>query len=157
MHRHCWGVIVALCGLLAAQPMAAAENLRLAAGLSFTDDSSAAFPIQGDRLGEAEFGHGRAALAFFGASHCWNTNREAERLVALYPRFRDRVTFIIVDVEHPSDAQRALLAAHYHGSIPTVVVFAPNGAVLYAQPGETASKRGDTHGLEVLLSRAVSE
>jgi hypothetical protein len=74
-----------------------------------------------------------------------------------YPRFRDRVTFIIVDVEHPSDAQRALLAAHYHGSIPTVVVFAPNGAVLYAQPGETASKRGDTHALEALLTRAVGE
>src|SRR6058998_2408731 len=91
----------------------AAENLTLAPGLSFTDDSSDSFPIRGDHLGDAEFGKGRAAVAFFGASNCWNTNREAERLVALYPMFRDRVSFIIVDVNHPSNAQRPLLKAYY--------------------------------------------
>ena len=134
----------------------AAENLTLAHGLSFTDDSSNNFPIQGDHLGDAELGKGRAVVAFFGASNCWNTNREAERLVALYPKFRDRVSFIIVDVNHPSDAQRPLLKAHYQGSIPTLVVFAPDGTVLYARSGETADRRGDTSALDALISRAVN-
>jgi len=134
----------------------AAENLTLAPGLSFTDDSSNSFPIQGDHLGDAEFGMGRASVAFLGASNCWNTNREAERLVALYPKFRDRVRFIIVNVNHPSEAQRPLLKAHYRGSIPTLVVFAPDGTVLYTRSGETADKRGDTSALDALISKAVN-
>ncbi len=80
----------------------AADNLTLAPGLSFTDDSSDDFPIRGDHLTAAEVVEGRAAVVFFGASNCWNTTREAERLVTLYPKFRDRVSFIIVDVNHPS-------------------------------------------------------
>jgi hypothetical protein len=143
--------------LLALTRMAlAAENLSLAPDLSFTDDSSNSFPIQGDSLGDAEFGKGRAAVVFFGASHCWNTNREAERLVALYPKFRDRVSFIVVDVNHPSEAQRPLLKAHYQGYIPTLVVFAPDGTVLYARSGETADARGDSSALDALLSRATN-
>src|SRR5712691_13276983 len=134
----------------------AAENLELAPGLSFTDDSSNSFPIQGDHLGDAELGKGRAAVAFFGASHCWNTAREAERLVTLYPKYRDRVSFIIVDVNHPSEAQRRLLKAHYKGYIPTLVVFTPDGTVLYARSGETAERRGDTGALDELISRAVN-
>lgn len=133
----------------------AAENLRLAPRLSFSDDSSSSFPITGEHLGDADVGGGRATLVFFGAAHCWNTNREAERLVALYPKFRDSVRFVVVDVSHPSDAQRPLLAAHYRGYIPTVVVFAPDGKLLYARSGETASARGDTAGLAKLLDQAL--
>jgi len=66
------------------------------------------------------------------------------------------VSFIIVDVNHPSEAQRPLLKAHYQGSIPTLVVLAPDGMVLYAHSGETADKRGDTSALEALVSKAVS-
>lgn len=148
--------IVVLGGLLATRPAAAADNLRLAPGLSFTDDSSSNFPIEGDHLGDGHVTRGRAAIAFFGASHCWNTNREAERVVALYPRFRDKMIFLIVDVNHPSDAQRSLLASHYHGSIPALAVFGPSGAVLYERAGETASVRGDARALEAILTKAVN-
>ena len=134
----------------------AADNLTLAPGLSFTDDSSDNFPIRGDRLTDAEVVEGRAAVVFFGASNCWNTAREAERLVTLYPKFRDQVSFIIVDVNHPSEAQRPLLKAHYKGYIPTLVVFARNGAILYARSGETADKRGDTSTLDRLISGATN-
>jgi hypothetical protein len=78
-------------------------------------------------------------------------------VVALYPRFRDRMSFLIVDVNHPSNAQRALLAAHYHGSIPTLVVFSPSGAVLYERAGETARVRGDSRALEAILIKAVND
>jgi hypothetical protein len=134
----------------------AAENLRLAPGLSFTDDSSARFPIEGDALGDATVGAGRATIAFFGAAHCWNTNREAERVVALYAKLRERARFVVVDVEHPSEAQRALLTRYYQGAIPTVVVFAPDGTVLYARAGETARTRGDSARLEQLVEDAIA-
>jgi len=144
-------------GLLALAGSAlAAENLTLAPGLSFTDDSSDNFPIRGDDLPNAELVEGRAAVVFFGASNCWNTAREAERLVMLYPKFRDQVSFVIVDVNHPSEAQRPLLRAYYKGYIPTLVVLSRTGTVMYAQSGETADKRGDTRALEALISKAVS-
>jgi len=134
----------------------AADHLTLAPGLSFTDDFSDNFPIRGDHLADAEVVEGRAAVVFFGASNCWNTAREAERLVTLYPKFRDQVSFIIVDVNHPSEAQRPLLKAHYKGYIPTLVVFARNSAILYARSGETADKRGDTSTLDRLISRVTN-
>jgi hypothetical protein len=94
---------------------------------------------------------------FFGAAHCWNTNREAERLVALYPKYEGRVRFLIVDVNHPSPAQRPLLQTYYRGSIPTLVVVGRDGAQLYAEAGETARTRGDTRALDSLISRAIGD
>lgn len=133
----------------------AADELRLAPHLSFTDDSSSRFPIEGEHLDEAAVGGGRATVAFFGAAHCWNTNREAERLVALYPRFRDRVRFVVVDVARPSPAQRALMRAYYHDAIPSIAIFDPAGAVLYDEAGETSRQRGDTSRLAALIARAA--
>ena len=149
--------IVAISGLTAASAAHGAEHLSLAPGLSFTDDSSDNFPIRGDHLDDAAVQPGRATVMFFGAAHCWNTNREAERLVALYPRYQDRVRFIIVDVNRPSPSQRALLQTHYGGAIPTLVIVARDGALLYAEAGETARTRGDTRALDSLISRAIDE
>src|SRR5262245_17313967 len=82
-------LFVTLQSLASPSPTEAADKLRLAPNLSFTDDSSTDFPIRGDHLDEVKPRPGRATVLFFGASHCWNTNREAERLVALYPKYRD--------------------------------------------------------------------
>ena len=150
---YCSLLLVVLCTTI--RPAIAADNLGLASGLSFTDDSSGNFPIVGDHLDDGDVARGHAALVFIGASHCWNTNREAERVVEIYPRFRDRVHFVIIDADHPSAAQRPLLDAHYHGMIPTVVVLDPNGAVVYERAGETASTRADTRTLETLLGKAA--
>jgi hypothetical protein len=149
--------IVAISGLTAASAAHGAEHLSLAPGLSFTDDSSDNFPIRGDHLDDAAAQPGWATVMFFGAAHCWNTNREAERLVALYPKYQDRVRFIIVDVNRPSASQRALLQTYYRGAIPTLVIVARDGALLYAEAGETARTRGDTRALDSLISRAIDE
>ena len=149
--------LVALSGLTAASAAHGAEHLSLAPGLSFTDDSSDHFPIRGDHLDDAAAQPGHATVMFFGAAHCWNTNREAERLVALYPKYQDRVRFIIVDVNRPSPSQRALLQTYYRGSIPTLVVVARDGALLYAEAGETARTRGDTRALDSLIRGAIDE
>ena len=114
--------LVAAHGAASSSTVGAADDLHLAPGLSFTDDSSDSFPIRGDHMEEGASRPGRATVMFFGASHCWNTNREAERLVALYPKYRGRVSFIVVDVNHPSTSQRVLLDTYYRGSIPTLVI-----------------------------------
>jgi len=64
---------------------AAGSDLKLAPGLSFDDDSSTNFPIRGQGMADASTPLGEATIMFFGTSNCWNTAREAERLVELYP------------------------------------------------------------------------
>lgn len=146
---------VAVSSLIGASPARCADHLALAPGLSFSDDSSASFPIRGEHLDGAEAQAGRPTVIFFGAAHCWNTNREAERLVQLYPKYQDRVSFIIVDVNRPAPSQHALLETYYRGSIPTLVIRGPDGAPLYARAGETATTRGDTRALDALIGKAL--
>jgi hypothetical protein len=132
----------------------AASDLRLAPQLSFADDSSSNFPIAGNSIGDAKVAGDRATIMFFGTAHCWNTNREAERLVALYPKYRDKIDFVIVDVDHPSASQQPLIARYYQGAIPTIAVIDSKGNVIYDRAGETAATRGDVSKLQALLDSA---
>src|SRR5215831_3182936 len=131
-----------------------ATALMLAPDLSFADDSSSNFPIRGRNLEEGKIASDRPTAIFFGTSHCWNTNREAERFVALYAKEREGVRFLVVDLEHPSAEQKALVTRLYHGSIPTVAFLARDGRVVYDQAGETSGQRGDPARLEEILQKA---
>ena len=132
-----------------------ASDLFLAAGLSFTDDSSAAFPIRGENLSDGKIASDRPTAIFFGTSHCWNTNREAERFVSLYRTHRDEARFLVVDLNNASPEQRELVARFYRGAIPTVAFLDLKGDVVYDRAGETARERGDASALEEILKRAA--
>ena len=131
-----------------------ATNLSLAPNLSFTDDSSSNFPIRGENLGDGRIASDRPTAIFFGTSHCWNTNREAERFVALFAKEREAVRFLVVDLERPTREQKPLVSRFYRGYIPTLAILAAAGRVVYNQSGETAARRGDTSGLEEILRKA---
>jgi hypothetical protein len=131
-----------------------ARNLVLAPNLSFTDDSSANFPIRGENLGDGKIASDRPTAIFFGTSHCWNTNREAERFVALAGKETDAVRFLVVDLDRPSREQKALVSRFYRGYIPTLAFLDASGKVVYNQSGETSGRRGDTAGLEEILRKA---
>src|SRR5277367_2760109 len=131
-----------------------ATDLKLAPDLSFTDDSSPNFPIAGKNLSDGSIAADHATVIFFGTANCWNTAREAERLVRLYPQYKDKIRFDVVDLRNPSIAQRVLIAKYYNGYIPTIAVIDSKGNVLYDRAGETASERGDTSNLQKLLDSA---
>jgi len=139
--------------LLAATGARAAGNLQLAPNLSFSDDSSDNFPITGSDLGAGPVA-GKATVIFFGTSNCWNTAREAERLVKLYPQYKDRLDFVVVDLNRVSPDQKPLVARYYHGSIPTIAVVDAKGDIIYDRAGETARHRGDTNDLQKILDSA---
>lgn len=143
-------------GALAAAPPGpgGAANLTLAPDLSFTDDSSSNFPIRGEGLKDGKIASDRPTFIFFGTSHCWNTNREAERLVAFYSRRRDAARFLVVDLDRASTEQQPLVKRFSSGFIPTLAVLDAKGVVVYDRSGETARERGDLSGLEDLLRRA---
>ena len=131
-----------------------ATDLKLAPDLSFSDDSSSNFPIEGKNLSDGSIAADHATVMFFGTANCWNTAREAERLVRLYPQYKDKIHFVVVDLRSPSLAQQPLIARYYHGYIPTIAVIDSAGKVLYDRAGETASERGDTSNLQKLLDSA---
>jgi hypothetical protein len=156
-------VLVVACGsagagsapLAVAPPGAGgAAHLTLAPDLSFTDDSSSNFPIRGENLNDGKIASDRPTLIFFGTSHCWNTNREAERLVALYAKQKDAARFLIVDLSSPSAEQRPLVRRFYSGFIPTLAVLDAKRNVVYNRSGETSREKGDASALEELLRRA---
>jgi hypothetical protein len=132
----------------------AADSLKLAPNLSFTDDSSSNFPIMGEHNDDAAVSTVRPTVIFFGTSHCWNTNREAERLIKLYPQYRGNFLFVIVDLNHVSPEQQKLVAAYYRGAIPTIAVVDSEGNVIYDRAGETAFTRGDVSNLQAILNSA---
>src|SRR6202041_2599369 len=132
-------------------PSPPATDLKLAPDLSFTDDSSPNFPIVGKNLSDGSVAADHATVMFFGTANCWNTAREAERLVQLYPQYKDKIRFVVVDLRNPSLAQQALIGRYYHGYIPTIAVIDRDDKVLYDRAGETASERGDTGNLQKLL------
>jgi len=131
-----------------------ARNLTLAPSLSFTDDSSSNFPIRGENLGDGKIASDRPTAIFFGTSHCWNTNREAERFVALSAKEKEAVRFVVVDLDHPSRDQKVLVSRFYRGYIPTLALLDASGKVVYNRSGETAARRCDTSGLEEILRKA---
>ena len=131
----------------------AAANLQLAPGLSFNDDSSASFPIVGSDLAAGPAA-GKATVIFFGTSNCWNTAREAERLVKLYPQYRNRIDFVVIDLNRVSPVQQGLVSRYYRGAIPTVAVLDSKGNLIYDRAGESAWSRGDTSNLQKLLDSA---
>lgn len=131
-----------------------AHALTLAPGLSFTDDSSDNFPIRGENTTDGLPASDRPTMIFFGKSHCYNTSREAERFVAFYARHRDDVHFLVVDLDHPSPAQKLLIRRYYRGGTPTVAVLDAKGKVIYDKAGETAFERGDVTQLEEILKTA---
>jgi hypothetical protein len=160
--RSCWLILIGTMILIPLVPATygttdAATDLTLAPNLSFTDDSSPNFPIDGEDLADAAVAHGLPTVMFFGTSNCWNTAREAERLVALYPRYRKTVHFLVIDLRHPSPAQQRLANQYYSGYIPTLAIFDNSGRLIYDRAGETASKRGDFAHLQELIDSVLRQ
>jgi hypothetical protein len=155
MKRKVFGLILtAIAMALTGASARAASSIALAPNLSFTDDSSPNFPITGEDLSDGIV-PGHATVIFFGTSNCWNTAREAERLVKLYPQYSGRIDFVIVDLNHISIGQQPLVTRYYRGAIPTIAVIGSSGETIYDEAGETASARGDVKNLQKLLDSAA--
>ena len=131
-----------------------AAKLTLAPDLSFVDDSSPNFPIRGENMKDGRIASDRPTVIFFGTAHCWNTSREAERLVALYAKEKEAARFLVVDLDDPSSEQKPLVSRFYSGFIPTLAFLDAKGNVVYNRSGETSKKKGDFGALEELLRRA---
>jgi hypothetical protein len=114
----------------------AGENLRLNSKLDYSSDSQDGPLITGDDM-DAGFTPGKPAYVIMYGEGCYNSKRQAQRTVSLYEKYRGRVQFVIVDLDHHlSAAQQELKKKFYRGYIPHVVVLDASGAAVYNQSGE---------------------
>jgi hypothetical protein len=117
-------------------PLSAGENLRLNAKLDYTSDSQDGPLITGDGM-DAGVTSGKPAYIIFYGEGCYNSKRQARRTVSLYEKYKGRVQFVIIDLDHRGSAgQQELQKKYYRGYIPHVVVLDSSGAALYNQSGE---------------------
>ena len=59
---------------------------------------------------------------------CFNSKRQARRTVSLYEKYKDRVNFVVVDLDQKrSPTQQQLVKQYYQGYIPHVVVLDKSG------------------------------
>ncbi len=147
--KHTTALVFALsCSIVAAM---AAENLRLKDGVSFVQDTDNGFPIVGDKMDDANLEQAKPTLIFFGAAGDLNTNRQAKRLVDLYKKIQDKVKVIVIDVDHPANANALkLIKSYYKGYIPLNVVLDKDGKLSTSHSGEI-----DTGDLKSKVDRVL--
>ena len=122
--------------LITIVPAFAGENLRLNSKLDYTSDSQDGPLITGDRMDDGA-APGKPAYVILYGEGCYNSKRQARRTVSLYEKYKGRVQFVVVDLDHPlSPAQQELRKKYYKGYIPHVVVLDASGAALYNSSGE---------------------
>lgn len=122
--------------LVALVPAFAGENLRLNSRLDYSSDSQDGPLITGDQM-ERGLVAGKPAYVILYGEGCYNSKRQARRTVSLYEKYKGRVQFVVIDLDHPLPAeQRELQKKYYKGYIPHVLVLDASGAPVYNSSGE---------------------
>jgi len=128
--------VMATALFLAASTSRAGDNLKINPHLDYSSDSQDGPLITGDRLDEGIAAHRVNYVIMYGEG-CYNSKRQARRTVQLYEKYRGRLNFVIIDLDHPlSSGQSELVRKHYRGSIPHVLILDKAGKSLYDAPGE---------------------
>ena len=82
---------------------------------------------------------------------CFNSKRQARRTVSVYEKYKDRVNFVVVNLDQKrSPAQQQLVKQYFQGYIPHVVVLDKSGKAVYNSSGEV-----DESPLSSLLDNAL--
>jgi len=118
----------------------AIDNLKLNSRLDYTSDSLDGPLITGDD-DRSGFVPGKPNYVIIYGEGCFNSKRQARRTVELYNKYREKVHFVVIDLDVPrSPEQQKLVKEYYKGYIPHVLVLGARGQALYNQSGEVDSQ-----------------
>ena len=130
-----WCLVFAV-AMAIALPSRAADNLKLNEHLDYSGDSQDGPLITGDHL-EDGAASGKPSYVIIYGEGCFNSKRQARRTVGLYEKYKDRVQFVVVDMDRQrSAAQEDLVKRFYKGYIPHVTVLNRDGKIAYNASGE---------------------
>jgi len=130
-----WCLLFAV-AMIITLPSRAADNLKLNQHLDYSSDSQDGPLITGDHLEDGAATGKPTYLIIYGEG-CFNSKRQARRTVELYEKYKDRVQFVVVDMDRQrSGAQEDLVKRLYKGYIPHVTVLNRDGKIAYNASGE---------------------
>src|ERR1700752_1588713 len=110
-----------LLSMLSSPLLFAIDNLKLNQKLDYRSDSLDGPLITGDDA-QSGFIRGKTNYVIIYGEGCFNSKRQARRTVDLYNNYRDRVHFVVVDLDvRRSAEQQTLVKQYYKGYIPHVV------------------------------------
>lgn len=116
------------------------DNLKLNPGLDYSSDSLDGPLITGDDT-QSGFVPGKPNYVIIYGEGCFNSKRQARRTVELYNKYRERVHFVVIDLDTKrSHEQQELVKQYYKGYIPHVLVLDSRGKAIYNESGEVESK-----------------
>jgi hypothetical protein len=137
--KHFAGKYVIALLLLAPAALFAGENLKINPHLDYSSDSQDGPLITGDHMQDGAVAGKPAYIMMYGEGW-FNSKRQARRSVELYEKYRDRVQFVIIDLDKQrSKLQQELVKKYFSGSIPHIVVLDPKGDPIYNRAGEVDS------------------
>jgi hypothetical protein len=141
--------LLLICALVfTAALLGQAQQLRLNPHLDYNSDSVDGPLITGNDTQTGVVG-GKPNYVMIYSEGCFNSKRQARRTVALSERYRDKVNFIIIDLDKPqSPAHLQLVQRYYEDSIPDLILLDGAGKPVYNQAGEQS---------EEVLSRILDE
>jgi hypothetical protein len=146
------GVLLVWALVLTAALLAQNQQLKLNPHLDYNSDSVDGPLITGNDTQTGVVADKPNYVMIYGEG-CFNSKRQARRTVALSGRYRDKVNFVIIDLDKPqSPAQLKLVQRYYAGSIPDLVVLDSNGKAVYNQAGEQTEEV-----LSHILNNALQE
>ena len=130
----------------------AGDNLRLNPHLDYSSDSEDGPLITGDRMDEGA-ASGKPNYVIIYGEGCFNSKRQARRTVSLYEKYKDRVNFVVVDLDRKRPAaQQQLVKQYYEGYIPHVLILDKSGKPLYNSAGEVSES-----DISSILDHALDE
>ena len=126
--------------LILALPTAlqAADNLVLNPNLDYSDHNKKQGPlITGNHIDDG-LAEGVPNYIFFYGEKCYNSKRQARLTVHMYEKYKDRVHFVIVDLDKLSSPEQKLLRNRYFvGWIPHTTILDNQGHVVFDYTGDT--------------------
>ena len=122
--------------VLMGAPLWGADNLHLNEHLDYSSDSQDGPLITGEHLQMGAVA-GKPNYVIIYGEGCFNSKRQARRTVSLYEKYKERVNFVVIDLDakRPPE-QQELVRKYYQGYIPHVVVLDSAGNPLYNASGE---------------------
>ena len=121
--------------------LGAADNLVLNPSLDYSDHNRKQGPlITGDHMDDGPV-KGMPNYMFFYGEKCYNSKRQARATVRLYEKYKDRVHFVILDLDKPQTPEQKLVKNKYFiGWIPHTTILDKNGNVVFDYSGDTVEE-----------------
>jgi len=131
---------VILMALVLALPAAlhGADNLVLNPNLDYSDHNKKQGPlITGENMDDG-LAKGVPNYILFYGEKCYNSKRQARLTVHMYEKYKDRVHFVIVDLDKIGSNEHKVLVNHYFvGNIPHTTILDKQGHVVFDYTGDT--------------------